>query len=115
MGLMTDAQANDALYQQSTDEYGETVTYTPTGASAVSIVAIVDRNPPERLIESSGDVLSNHLEMWILSDATSGLSSPPNPGRDTVSVARRVGESARTMTVGHIIEQDTNGWLVAAR
>lgn len=117
MGLMTDAQDDDAFYLMDIDEFGESVTYTPAGASAVTIIAIVDRHPPERLDEASGDLLANHIELFIhkTTDTTVGLSATPNPGRDTVSVPRRIGEVARTMTVGRILEQHTSGWLVAAR
>jgi hypothetical protein len=49
MGILDDIQDADGAYFVDTDFGAETITYTPLGADAVTIKAVVFRNPPQQV------------------------------------------------------------------
>ncbi len=95
---------------------GETITYTPHGASPKSLVAIVVRQPL-RPLDRAGDVaargsLMNAIELYIPKDAAKGLTTV-RERLDKVSLKLHVHDDAPTVfTVVRIMEEDTG--LVAS-
>lgn len=113
MGLLDTCMGNDAEFLVNPDEHGEAITYTPSGSSAVSINAVVQRNVMSS-VPGTEDTLAEDLVISIRNHATAGVTSV-NRGKDVVSVARREGESAATLTVVEILEQDGAMWTLQLR
>lgn len=88
---------------------GESITYTPKGATPVTINANVFRYGPQAV---SGQVIAPHIEIEIPNHATKGRTSI-NVGGDTVTLPERQGETAITLRVNQILQQDGGMWLLA--
>ena len=110
MGFLDDAMADDAAALVDSDVFGESVTYTPLGSSAVTINAVIDRSPPV-LRDGSGKLRRPKMTAWIRNHATAGRTSI-NTGGDTITVAYRKGGTAEAFLVKGPLEQDAAGWLL---
>jgi len=86
--------------------FGETVRYTPDGGVAREIEAAVKREPPgptPGVPRGSGP----KLMIMVANDATTGIaSSEVNTGKDSVTVAVRVGATPQERTVGRIVSHN---------
>lgn len=99
MSLATQIAADTAAIL-STDEFGETVSYTPAGGSPKSIVGWVQRHAISPDGQLRGVPLQ-HPELWILRDATSGVATPKPT--DTVTLLATPGGSSVTYRVASVI------------
>lgn len=113
MGLLDTVMAADMAGVLDTDEFGESITYTPTSGSAVAITAIVDRAPPEAVNEF-GEILAGVMRVQIANVATTGVTSV-DTGGDTITVAYRKGGTAAAYRVVKVIAQDSASWLLLVR
>jgi hypothetical protein len=82
-------------------EFAEVVTYTKktTGATR-SIYAIIDRNPPDRIAGSEQAPTSPKMRAIVKNDATTGIAATELiDARDTITVAYRLGTTAKPYTI----------------
>jgi len=104
--MTIDLQADmDTVFLDSGFE--EDIVYTPSGGSAATISAIVDRGPPIQAGRARG-VDSNPNRRHEVTIYVSTTDVPTvTPNEDTVQVKARVGDSmTRTMTVRSVISSD---------
>ncbi len=113
MGLLSDQLVADALAMTSTDEFGQDVSYTPSGGSARTIPAVVNYNPPSTMPES-GKVLTGDASVEIRNHATLGATTITTQ-RDTITMPARIGGASRSWTIVEIISQDAGMFLVRVR
>jgi hypothetical protein len=113
MGILDDIQDADGAYFVDTDFGAETITYTPLGADAVTIKAVVFRNPPQQ-VNGSFTAASPYLEVWIRNIATYGRTSI-NTGGDTITVATREGGTPVAHPVDSILQQGGGMWKLRLR
>ena len=92
----------------------EQITYTPAGEDARTILAIVDRDVAGDVGGPGEAVIRPDISIEVLNRATAyaddgfgGISSAElDTGGDTVTLARRIGETARVMRVAQLLGQD---------
>jgi hypothetical protein len=109
MSLQTD-MAGDMAEMVHTDVFGETITYTPSGGSAKSIAALVDRTPLRPTEHGGQTVPQNMTEIWIINNATTGVASV-KPGFDTVALKAKLSDAATTtMRVTKLLYHDAGTW-----
>jgi len=95
--------------------WAETVTYKPAGRAERSIKAIVERGVPQPLDGGDGRAVRPRLSIEVLNRSTAisddgfgGISSAEvDTGQDKLSVAERIGQTARDMRVRELSGQDT--------
>lgn len=86
-------------------EFGEATTYTPSGGSALTRTAIVERNPMKPGQPGLGFQQAG-VEYWIRNDATAGITSVKE-GLDKVALKLKDGDSTNTtLIVKRILESD---------
>lgn len=85
--------------------FGETVTYKPDGGSPRQITAVVHRGRPD-LVGLDG--VSPLLTVHVQNDDTDGISSDEIDigAGDAITVAERIGETARDHRITKILQQD---------
>ncbi|MFA5316198.1 MAG: hypothetical protein WC369_02100 [Dehalococcoidales bacterium] len=93
----------------NTNEFAETIVYTPKNGVGKSIKAIVDRERISPADEDSGRVLLNQVKILIANDATYGVISIVK-GTDQVSLPEVVGGTAIDWVVMDILGQDEGMW-----
>lgn len=92
----------------NTDEFAETIVYTPLNGSPLSIKAIVERNPPEP-IGNPPKLVAGRMIITVANDALLGISSATiNTGGDTVTLATRIGDSTKILPIHRLLE-DSGG------
>jgi len=106
---MTLTTARAAAADHLLAEFGESVTYTPTGGApaARSITAVIDRRQPGPLdgVPHGG---GPDLTATVKNDVTTGITAAEvDTGGDTISVARRIGETPVARRITKIISQDS--------
>jgi len=105
--LMTDATG-----MAETEGPWEDIVYTPLGGVARTIKAIVVREVPD-IIPNAPRGMTERLMIYVRNSATAGISSASlDVGGDTVTVSRRVGETARVF--GVLLPGDGKEWHDAA-
>lgn len=95
-------------------EFGEEITYRPAGGTARTILAVVDRNPPEPVPQSPIDVMGKAITIEVANRTTStsddefgGIGSAElDTGRDNVDVVLRLGDSPETRRITNVLSQD---------
>lgn len=89
--------------------FEESIVYTPSGGLAKTIKAVVNRNAVKD--DTAGKVVSRsvEVEISISTNATTGVDVV-TIGEDIALVAKRVGETATTMTVSGVITSDAGMW-----
>ena len=96
-------------------EFVETVVYTPAGGRPRSIDAVVNREPIAAKPETPRGV-APRIEVTVRNDVTLGISSSEiDLGGDTVTLARRIGETAAARPVRRIVGQDAGAMTVELR
>ncbi len=113
MGLLREQLAIDSEVFVNSDELGENVVYTPSGESAVTILATVIREAAEK-VPGAGSSQAQVLEIWIRNHATLGRSSI-NVGGDTVAVPLRHGGTAKTLPITEVLEGEAGMWRLRVR
>lgn len=98
----------------NTDEFAESVTYTPYGGVAKSIKAIVTRNRLNPDSQNQGHILTNQVEIQIANDSTYGVTAI-NKGQDKVSLPALIGGSNSDWLIIDIVEHDSAMWKLLAR
>ena len=93
----------------NSDEFGETISYTPYGSSLLSIKAIIDRERLQADGPDRGMALRRDCEIWIANDATYGVTSV-NKNNDTVSFPVQIGGSNVTWKVIEVLYHDDACW-----
>jgi len=98
-------------YQVFLAQFGESLTYRPRAGAARTILAVVERDPPERLPDGGmGKVIVIHVANQataVADDEYGGISLDElDTGGDKVDVPVRVGQTAQTRTIVRLIEQD---------
>ena len=99
----------DAAIFTRVDDFGETITYTPRGGVPVQIPAVVRREGPTREREAFLNIKPGELFVHIRRHATLGRPSI-DTGGDTVTVARRPGETPIELMVRRVIGADSGMW-----
>lgn len=102
MTLATQIAADVADVFLNSDDFGETVSYTPVGGSARSIVAVVVTMPSDLTQESSHEVAHNFVSVLAAKSASTGIEAPAKG--DTIVWSGRI-----YSWVG-IIHQDAGAW-----
>lgn len=98
----------DVLAMLNTDEFGEQITYWPSGESgdARTIDAIIDRDQVET-ITGLEPLRSPLVTVTVANDAASGISSAEiDTGTDRVLVPIRYGETATNKGIARIVQHD---------
>lgn len=95
-------------------EFSEQITYTPHGDVSKTIKAVIDRSPV-RILEHGGRQFSQKvIELWIINNATNGVSSV-KPGFDTVAFKVRLSDECdTTVRVVTVLESDRGMWHLEA-
>ena len=118
MGLLDTVMLADAKSLMDTDEFGESVTITPHGSSAITRTVVIVRDPIAilRMTENSGAPGVNAPKMLALvaNDSTTGRTTW-KVGLDTITVAFRYGGTAEAHTVAAVIRQDAGMWVLDLR
>lgn len=109
MTLKTKMQADAVQTFLNTDEFAETITYTPYGGTNKSIKALVDRKRLEPMTETSGRFLSNTAEVMIANHATYGVTSVAK-GYDKVIMEKSPGGDSQTWLVIDVMASDDGMW-----
>lgn len=99
--------AKDCL--MNTDEFAEEVVYTPYGGSAKTVDAIVVREQIQKNEQALGQIGERVFELYILNDATLGVTSVKK-GQDIVSLPVLIGGSSVNFSVVDIISKDDALW-----
>ena len=102
MPRLTDALDDLTATLVDPETFGEAITYRPRGASAVTINAVIDRNPP---VVTDG-VTRPKMTALIRNHATLGRTSI-NTGGDVIVI------DGRDMLVGRVIRQDVASWYLS--
>lgn len=115
MGLLDDQLQVDASYMADTDVFGESVTHTPKGGSGTAYNAVVDRRPNEP-VDGQARGRGHNVVVSLPRDA-SGSTGPASVSMgDTLAVKVRVSDdSASTLSVTEIIENDAGMWVLQCR
>lgn len=111
--MSLDLQADaDAIFLNCGFE--ENITYTVSGGTPKTIKAIVSRNAVKD--DTAGKVSSRsvEVEISISTNATTGVDVV-TVNEDTVLVAKRIGETPTTMTVGGVPVCDSGMWRLRLR
>lgn len=88
------------------DEFGEDITYHPSGGSDRAIQAIVTRLGPANL-EGLPIGRAERLEIEVLNDTVFGIAcSELNTGGDYVTLAARLGAAADRRRIVRLLSQD---------
>lgn len=93
----------------NSNEFAETVSYTPYGSSPRSIKSIVFRDRLAGDGPDRGVALTRRAEILIANDATEGVSSV-DKGRDTVAFPLQLGGANVTWTVLEVLSKDDGAW-----
>jgi len=109
MGFRDQVKADFLANVLNTNECAESISYTPKGAPAKTITAIVDRKGISPAGENSLCTLIDQVEIIIANDAAYGVASI-NKGGDTVSLPDRIGGTNVTFRVAHILNQCPVSW-----
>ena len=86
--------------------FGETVTYTPYGGAALSITAIVDRQPRSGLSEA-GRVVRPRFMVYVANDATTGIDvTTLDRGQDLLAFPDVPGGTVTIWSISRVSVQD---------
>jgi len=111
MGTLDDILADDAAYMTDTDEFGETVTYTPAGGSGVEYSAVVHRAPLE--VQDEGAVAESFTVFLRYDSAGTNGPASIDIGGDAIALKKRIGDASNTTySIRHITNQDNGGWVL---
>lgn len=69
----------------NTDEFAETVTYTPSGGSGRSIKAIVELNVASIVTSQDGQTHADRATLYASRNASTGIPSPSHDDQFTIS------------------------------
>ena len=106
MGFLDDALAEDAAIFVDLDGFGEEVTYTPRVGDAREINAQVQREVRETDEDYQGSLVPSII-VEVRNSATLGISSDEvNTGGDKITLAERIGGTARAMLITEVLSQD---------
>lgn len=110
MSLKNDLASDFANEFLSTDEFAESITYTPSGGSPKTIKAIVVRPQIDVLDQDRGRVLARQVEIQIANNSTTGVASVKK-GFDQVALKLYLGDAANTtFVVSEIVKHDDGMW-----
>ena len=93
----------------NTNEFAESITYTPKNGSPKTIKAIIVRSRLEPGGEDTGRILRNQCEVYIANDATDGVTSV-DKGDDQLQFPELVGGSDITWVAIDIISKNEGLW-----
>jgi len=96
----------------NSDEFAESITYTPNGGPPKVIKALVVRERLQADGPDQGRVLNRQAEIYIASDATQGVTSV-DKGNDTVSFPVFVEGPAVPWKVVEVLGKDEGMWHLA--
>jgi len=83
----------------------ESIVYTPTGGTARTITAIIDREAPALEL----GVPAPRLRIRVLNDATAGIEAEAlNTQRDTLTFAEKAGGTAHVQATGQMVCSDAD-------
>lgn len=101
--------ADDSAFFVESDEFGESVVYTKASDSSTrTMYAIVERDVPQEQQDVPGKSLVRNLVVTVRNDATNGISASELKTRvDTITVAERLGETARVFPIVNILSMDS--------
>lgn len=95
--------------------FEEDVVYTPSGGAAKTIKAMVLRGGTDQTQQGgTGQTRGTanrkyDLEILVSTNATTGVAQV-TPRVDTVSIAQRTGETAKTFVVQGVVYSDEGAW-----
>lgn len=93
----------------NTNEFAETIQYTPKGGSPKTIKAVISRKRLAPGGEESGRVLQDQIEILIANDPTYGVSLI-NKGGDEVLFSEILGGIDVNFVVVDILGEDQGMW-----
>ena len=96
----------------NSDEFAESITYTPNSGSPKVIKALVVRERLQADGPDQGRVLNRQAEIYIANDAAQGITSV-DKGNDTVSFPVFVEGSAVSWKVVEVLGKDEGMWHLA--
>jgi hypothetical protein len=88
--------------------WGEAVTYKPSVGATRSISAVIDR-PGVRKSDIPGAYAANGPEILVrvINDSTTGITaSEVNTGKDLISLAVRLGQTAQDRLITKVVSHD---------
>jgi len=75
MTLKTQIAADLNTVFFNTDDFADTVTYTPVSGTGKTIKAIIDYGVPDESGLAGMDAVNTDAELWLQADATNGIAS----------------------------------------
>ncbi len=93
----------------NTNEFAETIQYTPKGGAPKTIKAVINRRRLNPGGEESGRTLQNQLEILIANDSVYGVSAV-NKGGDQVFFPEVLGGADVNFVVVDILGEDQGVW-----
>ena len=108
MATVFDSHFAAAGFPMLMSQFGESITYVPSGGGRRSIVAIVERNPPA-VFDAAGNAVLPTATIRVHNSCKSGISSQEvNVGTDEVELTLKVGETIpRTFSFMTMLSQDS--------
>ncbi len=109
MTLKTQLSIDAVKVYLNSDEFAETITYTPKNGSPKSIKAVVIRGRLGAGGEDAGRILRNQCEVYIANDTTDGVTSV-DKGDDKLDFPKLAGGVSVTWVVEDILSMDEGIW-----
>lgn len=90
------------------DEFGESITYTPKGASPKVINAVIRRRRPDATSQDRSRAVQLVADVWVRNDATTGVALVTRTA-DKLTFPRELGGPAEDFFVLDILHRDDPG------
>lgn len=113
MTLHSVIQSDASAVFCNANDFAESVVYTSSTGSSRTIQAVVNRDGYQT---DSREEDSEVFEVHIVNSSTLGVaSSAIKPGTDTLTFAKRVGETATAQTIVRLLSHDEGMLVVECR
>lgn len=93
----------------NTDDFAETITYYPRSGGSRSIIALIDRSPPETW--DVGSTVTPVLTIHVHNNATTGIAHNEFDDGDQVLIAVKAGGTPEARTLKRVLD-DVDGDMI---
>ena len=114
MGTVFDSHFAQSGFPQLLANFGESITYLPSGGGRRSILAIVERNPPA-IFDAAGNAILPTATIRVNNSCRSGItSSEVDIGTDQIEMVDKIGETIpKTFSLMTMTSQDAGVTVLA--
>jgi hypothetical protein len=95
-------------------QFGESITYLPSGGGSRAITAIVERDPPA-VLDAAGNAVFPRATIRVYNSCRSGISSKEiNTGKDEIEMPLKIGDTVpKRFSMMQMQSQDSGVTVVA--